>query len=261
MLRKPVLERQRTLVDEKRETVCVPASGFCGQCEKGRDRRLIDAVIHQMTWTEAGGGNDRWITGLQTYGRSVDNEIRAQARALQGGIIEGKRGDSDMAAERTETIFKRKHLFGGAIHDGQFLDSLYRTLDGDRPSGSATCAKDDDIEPRELGIEIIGDRADETGAIGVESADEVFIEHHGVHRAEGSCFRMHFATGLKGFEFVRYGHIAAEESEGTHPFEGFEHMAGGDVDADVACVDSEGIERGLVHRWRGGMADRVTDHG
>ena len=80
-------------------------------------------------------------------------------------------------------------------------------------------------------------------------ADGFFSENESVHRLKGFGVGAEGITAFHDLEFVRYSDVAADEVEVPHPLDGFCNLAWFHVDADVANIEIEGVEGGLVHLW------------
>lgn len=151
-------------------------------------------------------------------------------------------------------------LVQAAVRQDQAADTGARAVGGQGSSGTSAGSGDQDVESLERQGEGLMDGGFKAGAVGVEAADRIFLETHGVHRTHLDRAGIDIAAGGHRLELVGDGDIAADEADFPHEAEGLRDPAGLDFDLHVAGGDACFIKGRLVHPRRGGVGHRAADH-
>ena len=141
--------------------------------------------------------------------------------------------DDAQEAGRDEAVHDRPRAAAGAEHDRRARHLLTSDQLVER-----------DLERRHVGVvadqppALARDRVDGTGRLGV-LGQPVDHRHHPL--------------------LVRDGHVGAQEVVAAHGLDDIGELGHGHVEQLVSRVDAGRVERGLLHRGRERMGDRVAD--
>ena len=129
----------------------------------------------------------------------------------------------------------------------------------ERERGGATCATgtDHDGRPGEVDT-VVFEGPDDAGRVGVVAGRRIGPEVDRVDRADGGR-EVRRRDRANDVLLEGDGDVESPDAEGRGGVHGRRTLVRGRFEGDVASVEPERIVRGLVHRWRERVADRIAD--